>query len=121
MTRSTGTRGRGVAGSTMSSDFGVDATAGLLEAAAVATRADGHDLRQHRQGGLGRRVRADVESGRAADALEVCSVDAGLEQALAPPLLVAPRAERADVVRLGCERAGEQRQVELVVVGQNED
>ena len=55
------------------------------------------------------------------DAGELLLRDAGLEQALAPPLLVPPRPERADVERLGVERGDQRRLVELVVVRQDDD
>src|SRR6266516_8039783 len=64
---------------------------------------------------------SDVESRGAGDALELVLLDAGLEQALAPALLVSPRPEGADVERLGAERALERRDVELVVVRQHYD
>ena len=49
------------------------------------------------------------------------SLDAGLEQALAATLLVAARAERADVEGLGLERCDQRRLVELVVVREHDD
>src|SRR5204862_7887547 len=57
----------------------------------------------------------------AADAVELSLFDTCLEQALTTALLVAARAERADVVRLRGKRAHEERKVELVVVGEDDD
>src|SRR5262249_60659700 len=53
--------------------------------------------------------------------LELRLVDASVEEPLSAALLVAPRAERTDVVRLRRERAGQQREVELVVVCEDDD
>ena len=53
--------------------------------------------------------------------VELLLRDARLEQPLAAPLLVAARAERTDVERLGLERGDQRRLVELVVVGQHDD
>ena len=64
---------------------------------------------------------ADVETGGSADPVQLRLVHAGLEQPLAPPLLVPARAERADVVGLRRDRADQQRDVELVVVCEHDD
>ena len=82
---------------------------------------DGERLGEDRERGLLVRVGADVEPARACDALERLLVDARLAQPLAPPLLVAARAERADVERLGLERRLQRGHVELVVVGEDDD
>ena len=55
------------------------------------------------------------------DPLERRLLDARLEQPLAAPLLVSPRAERADVERLRLERADQRGLVELVVVREDDD
>ena len=47
------------------------------------------------------RVRTDVEAARAHDPVERILLDARLEQPLATALLIAARAERPDVERLG--------------------
>src|SRR5437763_1897658 len=60
--------------------LGVDARLDLLEPTALAPRANGEDLREHRERRLGRRVRPDVEPCRPGDPLEVVLVDAALEQ-----------------------------------------
>ena len=86
-----------------------------------AAGADGEDLREDRQRGLGRRDGADVEAARPLDAVERLLRDAGLEQALTPPRLRRPAAEGADVERVRRERGLERRHVELLVVGQDDD
>src|SRR5205807_1230052 len=85
-------------GGAASGDLGVDASACGLERPAVAIRTDREDLRQDRDRRLGGCLRADVESGRPAKALERFLVDARREQPLAAPLLVLAGAERSDVV-----------------------
>src|SRR5438067_11818948 len=66
-------------------------------------------------------MRPDVETGWAADAVELRLVDAGLDQALATAFLVAARAQCADVVRLRGERADQERKVELAFMGEHDD
>ena len=56
-----------------------------------------------------------------AEAVELLLGHAGLEQPLAPLLLGAAAAERADVERIGAQSGRERRDVELVVVGQHDD
>src|SRR5205823_1180621 len=51
--------------------FSVDAVQRFLEPSAGASRAHREDLREHRERRLGRRVRADVETGGPGDAVEV--------------------------------------------------
>src|SRR6476619_1647983 len=106
---------------TRSADFGVNAAGRLSEPSAVAAGPHGHDLRKHRERRLGRCVSPDIETGRAGDPVERRLVDSRLEQALAAPLLIATRAERADVVAVGRQRADEHRNVEFVVVGEDDD
>src|SRR3954452_6769852 len=50
---------------------GVNAGFRVLQSPAGATRARGEDLAEHRDSGLGRRVRPDVESRRLEDPLEL--------------------------------------------------
>ena len=92
-----------------------------LQRPAVAAGPDREDLGQDRQGRLGLGVGADVQPTRAGDPLEGLLRHARLEQPLAAALLVAPRAERADVERLGLERPLQRRLVELVVVREDDD
>ena len=92
-----------------------------LQEAALAPTTNREDLREDRERGFLLRVGADVEAARAHDPRELVLRDAGLEQPLAAPLLIAPRPERPDVERLGLERADERGLVELVVVGQDDD
>src|SRR5439155_24813212 len=80
-----------------STDGGVDAALAVAQRAALAACPNREDLGQDRERGLARRVGADVEAARAGDPLQRLLGDAGLEQALAAALLVAARAERADV------------------------
>src|SRR5438067_9121528 len=94
--------------------FGVNPTEGLPQRAPVAPRPCGDDLGEDRERRLGGRVRADVEAARAGDPLERVLGDAGLEQPLAPPLLVSPRTERTDVERLRLQRPLQCGHVELV-------
>src|SRR5215204_1871756 len=75
----------------------VDAALGLLEPPAGTAGAHGEDLAEDRQRGLLLRLGADVEPARPGDALERLLGDTGLEQPRAALLLVAARAERADV------------------------
>ena len=78
----------------------------LAQAAAGAAGAHGEDLREDRERGLRGRLRADVEPGRARrSASSSSSVTPSSSSRLAPALLVAARAERADVERVGRERA----------------
>ena len=99
----------------------VNALVALLEGAAGAARAHGQDLGHHRKRrprpASPRRCRArrGPRSARAVPRQPV------LEQQVAPPRLVATRAERADVERLGLERALQSGEVELVVVGEDDD
>ncbi len=79
----------------------VDALLRLAQRAARTLGAHGEDLREDRERRLRLRVGADVEAARALDPGELLLADARLEQPLAAALLVAPRAERADVERLG--------------------
>src|SRR5919197_5857620 len=78
-------------------DLGVDPSRRLLQRAAYTACAHGQDLRQDRQGRLRRAVGADVETRRAGDPVDRLFRHARLEQPLAPPRLVAARAERAHV------------------------
>src|SRR5947209_5070405 len=93
----------------------------VAQPAAVAARPRRDDLREDRHGGLSRRVGADVETGRPGDARELVVGHAVLAEDTAPPLLVAVRADPADVERVACERAADHRQVELVVVREHHD
>src|SRR5881227_1576542 len=98
----------------------VDARLRIPEASAAAAGADGEDLGEDRDGGLGGRVGADVEPARARDAVELVLGHTGLDEQTAAPLLVAPRAEPPDVERVGREGALHEREVELVVVSQHD-
>src|SRR5207302_9970729 len=92
-----------------------------LELAAVAAVPGSDDLGQDRHRRLRLRLGAEVEATRPRDALELGFVDAGVDQPLAAALLVAARAERADIERLGPERRLQRRDVELVVVREDDD
>src|SRR5438105_1428082 len=83
--------------------FRMDPVRRVLQRAACPAGPHGEQLRQDRQRGLGRRLGADVEAGGPRDALELRVRDAGIVQQLAPALLVATRAERADVGRVARE------------------
>src|SRR4051812_19637648 len=88
---------------------------------ALATRARGDDLAEDRDRRLGRGVRADVETGRPADALELVIGHAILAEQSATTLLVSMRADPSDIERVARERALDHRQVELVVVREDDD
>ena len=102
-------------------DLGVDPLLRLAQRAARAMGAHGEDLGEDRERRLLLRVRADVEPARADDPRKLLLGDARLEQPLAAALLVAARAERADVERLGLERRDQRGLVELVVVREDDD
>ena len=76
--------------------------------------------RPARTAGLRRAVRTDVEAGGTADPVECQPIDTRFEQPFATPLLIPPGAERADVEGIGRKRPGEHRDVELVVVREND-
>src|SRR6185295_6653707 len=101
--------------------FDVDSCLRVAEEAAVAAGTRGEDLAHDRQSGFGGRVCADVQTRGTRDSLELVLLDAGLEEALAPALLVSPRPEGADVEGLRSERALDRGDVELVVVRQHDD
>src|SRR3954451_5881906 len=90
------TKGRGSTAAP-ASDLGVDALCRLAGRAAAAACAHCQDLREDRERRLGRRVRAEVEAGRAVHALQRILRHAFLQEPLAPLLLIPPRADRADV------------------------
>ena len=79
------------------------------------------DLGQDGDGGLLRRVRADVEADRPRDALELLVADARLAQAVAALLLRAAGAERADVADAAPQRARDGRVVQLGIVREHRD
>src|SRR5439155_14328731 len=91
--------------------LGVDASLSVLQRAAGTPGAAREDLREDREGNLGRRIGADVEPGRARDSVDVLSHHARFEQPLAPSLLVAARTECTDVERIRLERSLERRDV----------
>src|SRR3954465_7028017 len=99
---------------------GVNAGFRVLQPSAGATRARGEDLAEHRDGGLRRRVRADVEPRRPGDPIELVVGDSLLAQEAAAALLVAPRADPPDVEGIAREGGADQRQVELVVVREHD-
>ena len=72
----------------------------FLELAALAAHAHGERFGEDRERSLRLRVRADVEPAGAVDALDRRLVDTGLQQPLPASLLVAARAEGADVERV---------------------
>src|SRR5215210_750365 len=98
-----------------SGDLDVDAPLRTLQEPAVASGAHRVDLRQDRQGRRFLRLSADVESAGPHDPVEVVLGNTCLQQPLAAPFLVAPRAQRTHVERGTSERGGESRHVELVV------
>src|SRR5256886_1366872 len=79
------------------------------------------DLRDDRERRLGGGERADIEPGRAGDALELSLVDTRLQQPLAPTLLVSAGAERAAIKRLCHQRPVDRGHIEIVVVRQHDD
>ena len=81
----------------------------------------GDDLREDREGGLGRRPAAEVEPDRTAQLGEFRLADAGLEQPRAPIALRLLRADGADVATAAPERLDDGRLVELHVVGEDGD
>src|SRR3954447_24804749 len=95
---------------------GVNAGFRVLQPPAGATRARGEDLAEHRDGGLGRRVRADVEPRRPGNPIELLVGDSLLAKDPAPALGVARGADPPDVEGVAREGGADQRQVELVVV-----
>src|SRR6186997_1895881 len=100
---------------------GVDAAGTVLERPAGAPGTTGDDLREDREGDFGRRRGADVEPGRARDAVDRLCLHARFEEELAPSLLIAPRAERTDVERIRLECALERGDVEAVLVREHDD
>src|SRR6266513_677976 len=99
----------------------VDPALRVAQRTALPASAGREDLGEDRERRLGGRDRADVEPGRAGDALELSLVDTRLQQPLAPTLLVSAGAERADIERLCHQRAVDRRHIELVVVRQHDD
>src|SRR5436190_2195358 len=101
---------------------GLDVDSRLRSAgrAAGAAGAEGQGLGEDRGRRLSGRLGADVQPAGPGDPVDVLVGDAGLAEPLAPPLLVAARAERADVESVARERAGQRRQVELVVMGEDD-
>ena len=92
-----------------------------LKLPTLAAHPHGDRLAEDRDRRLGLRLGADVEAARAVDALERVLVDAGLEQPLPAALLVAARAEGTDVEGLRLESGLQRRNVELVVVSEDDD
>jgi hypothetical protein len=99
----------------------VDAVGRGRERGAVAPGAHGERLGQDRDGGLGRRVGAEVEAGGAVDPLELLVRQARLEELVAPLRLRPARADRADVEGVGREGGLERGDVELEVVREHHD
>src|SRR5690349_1300857 len=99
----------------------VDAGTRLPKQPAGAARAHSEDLPEDRHGHLFRRRCAEVEAGRPRDALQILLWHTFLEEQPASPLLVPARAEPAEVERLGGERTLHEREVELVVVREDDD
>src|SRR5919109_2566507 len=102
-------------------DACVDPARGLLQRAAFTSRASRQDLGEDRERRLGRAHGADVATARPRDPLELVLVDACLQQSLAPSLLVAAGAERADVEGLRREGGLERRDAEPLLVRQQDD
>ena len=98
----------------------MDAAGGVSEPAPEPARADGEDLRQDRDCGLGRCLGADVEAGRTCQAKELALRHALCEQAFAALLLCAARTERADVERIAVQRPDERRDVEALLMREYE-
>src|SRR5437762_2763019 len=90
------------------------------QAAALASRADGEDLGKDRERRLARRRRPEVEPGGAAQPLELVRRDAFLDQALAPPLLRPPRADRPDVEGVPGKRAHDRGHVPALLVREHD-
>src|SRR2546423_1162152 len=101
--------------------FYVDAARRLLQRPSRAARTHCQDLGEDRERRLGRGVGADVEACWARDPIELLLRHARLEQPLATARLVAAGAERAHVERLARERPAEGRDVESVVMRQDDD
>ena len=101
--------------------LGVDALLRVPERAAGAAIPRRQCLGQDRERRLRYGVGAEIEPARPRDPLERLFRDARLAQAVALLLLVAPAADQADVESVARERQFERRQVELVVVGEDDD
>src|SRR5689334_3733085 len=76
----------------------------LAELGNVHAVADGGHLRQDRDGDLGRRLGAELETHRPVQAADLVLRKVELREALAARLVVAARADRADVERRRLER-----------------
>src|SRR6266516_145806 len=98
----------------------VDAAAAIAEAAALTPCAHGQDLGEDRDRGLGRRVGPEVEAGRPGDPIEALLRDACLEQPLAALRLRLARADRAHIERFARERGRQRRDVEPLLVGEDD-
>src|SRR6266851_1238454 len=81
----------------------------------------GGDLREDRDGDLGRRQGADIEADRTVDAREVGRSEACLGQALAARGVGFARAQRADIEGLRAQGGGQRGIVELGIVRQSDD